>query len=1052
MCDLFRGSVFERPAERYDVYQGGRALYILFGYPSCCREWPGVTKNVGLGDYCWECNCCSSRWCWIPPPSSSGGTNATAPNLVPNLQRKREAFFRNVKDLLSSALEQIGGSLHAADAAAAEDPLAPRTIVKNAVGLLGFVRFLRGYYLVLVTKKKTVGVLGNHKIFEVEKVELLPLFAAESDDTEEQRWAERWLLVLRNGNFYFAHSYELSRTVQQNMADKALALVPRRREDSSDVVAAADDVVRAAAAAAAARDPFYSDPEFFRFVWNEHLLRAPMLEMTVVQRGGGRPASTSSTTRVASLASNPLWRPFCLTIIHGVFARTTVSSYSQQLEVALLSRRSARFAGTRFRKRGLNARGHCGNDVETEQIVYRERPNSVLAFGMVSFKPPIAYPREDSDHVATKRHLRDLLRRYGSPLVFLNLMRGSPGTDEQALSARMEAALQALAAEVRAGDRSGLVEVLYHHLDLKAAAKLPQFSRIVAETAEALVDKVGYFHADDHGTNDAIHADDAGLHYSIRRVQAGVIRVNCVDCLDRTNVLMFFLGREHLRSGHAAGPMAASSSTTTAKRRGASGAYNHVGSPPEGGGGTTSIPRGRAAGGGPPGTGRSLFTIVDDVEVEVEQQEMSAENLVARGVEENENLSALLNELYDASGDYLSMQYAGSVAHKKYQPVRKSKELLTSIQRQYQTSFQDAEKQMGINLFLGELEKITAGSLGLMSLNAAENLFLAEVDAFVHQAPLHVGKHGATARARNFVRKRGSWFVAPLLSFGHRLLALKYLVGGGGEETPAVEGCAIPPWVVAYCVPEFSKAMRFSPEGRILGLSPRASGDWVAARIPQEQEPTSETKCRTRKSPDSSTSFTRVHRTWKLSNFEKVPRLENTALNVSIGASPQPSLSPVPGGGMADKDMTTVQDSRAQNSLLPKWALRYEAPKKKFRSMFSQSFLDRGTPDVAGSRNHADGRDGELKLVDEDFLFGSLARSRGFLKRLARQNSEGCMTGGGGPLHFLKADAFSAAATASEPALSATTGGDVEDEDEAILVSDDPNENYGYNRKRSKGT
>lgn len=328
--------------------------------------------------------------------SSSGGTNATAPNLVPNLQRKREVFFRNVKDLLSSALEQIGGSLHAADAAAAEDPLAPRTIVKNAVGLLGFVRFLRGYYLVLVTKKKTVGVLGNHKIFEVEKVELLPLFAAESDDTEEQRWAERWLLVLRNGNFYFAHSYELSRTVQQNMADKALALVPRRREDSSDVVAAADDV-RAAAAAAAARDPFYSDPEFFRFVWNEHLLRAPMLEMTVVQRGGGRPTSTSSTTRAASLASNPLWRPFCLTIIHGVFARTTVSSYSQQLEVALLSRRSARFAGTRFRKRGLNARGHCGNDVETEQIVYRERPNSVLAFVQMRASAPLFWSQELCD-------------------------------------------------------------------------------------------------------------------------------------------------------------------------------------------------------------------------------------------------------------------------------------------------------------------------------------------------------------------------------------------------------------------------------------------------------------------------------------------------------------------------------------------------------------------------------------------------------------------------------------------------------------------------------
>jgi hypothetical protein len=37
--------------------------------------------------------------------------------------------------------------------------------------------------------------------------------------------------------------------------------------------------------------------------------------------------------------------------------------------VTLIARRSNRYAGTRFLKRGANMEGHVGNEVETEQIV-----------------------------------------------------------------------------------------------------------------------------------------------------------------------------------------------------------------------------------------------------------------------------------------------------------------------------------------------------------------------------------------------------------------------------------------------------------------------------------------------------------------------------------------------------------------------------------------------------------------------------------------------------------------------------------------------------------
>jgi hypothetical protein len=45
------------------------------------------------------------------------------------------------------------------------------------------------------------------------------------------------------------------------------------------------------------------------------------------------------------------------------------SIYGRAIHVTLIARRSNRYAGTRFLKRGANMEGHVGNEVETEQIV-----------------------------------------------------------------------------------------------------------------------------------------------------------------------------------------------------------------------------------------------------------------------------------------------------------------------------------------------------------------------------------------------------------------------------------------------------------------------------------------------------------------------------------------------------------------------------------------------------------------------------------------------------------------------------------------------------------
>lgn len=55
-------------------------------------------------------------------------------------------------------------------------------------------------------------------------------------------------------------------------------------------------------------------------------------------------------------------------LIHGHWQQRTLAVCSQTVTITLIARRSKHFAGTRYRKRGANDRGHVANDVETEQV------------------------------------------------------------------------------------------------------------------------------------------------------------------------------------------------------------------------------------------------------------------------------------------------------------------------------------------------------------------------------------------------------------------------------------------------------------------------------------------------------------------------------------------------------------------------------------------------------------------------------------------------------------------------------------------------------------
>ena len=42
--------------------------------------------------------------------------------------------------------------------------------VCDAFGILGFVRFLYGYYMVLITRRRPVGMIGRHRVYAIDEI------------------------------------------------------------------------------------------------------------------------------------------------------------------------------------------------------------------------------------------------------------------------------------------------------------------------------------------------------------------------------------------------------------------------------------------------------------------------------------------------------------------------------------------------------------------------------------------------------------------------------------------------------------------------------------------------------------------------------------------------------------------------------------------------------------------------------------------------------------------------------------------------------------------
>lgn len=243
-----------------------------------------------------------------------------------------------------------------------------------------------------------------------------------------------------------------------------------------------------------------------RFVWNKNLLE--------------------------ELIENKL-DGFIVPLLQGSFQTGHLKLKDSPATIALISRRCTRRLGTRMWRRGANLEGDAANFIETEQLLEFEgfRSSFLQIRGSIpllweqivdlSYKPRLNIIDHEETPKVVERHFHDLLQRYGHVIaVDLTNKQG----DEGLLSA-------AYAAEIQKLSSVRYVSFDFHHCC--GGSNFDNIQLLYDQIAEDF-EKNGYFLID---TEEKIILE-----------QRGVIRSNCIDCLDRTNVTQSYLARRSLDS------------------------------------------------------------------------------------------------------------------------------------------------------------------------------------------------------------------------------------------------------------------------------------------------------------------------------------------------------------------------------------------------------------------------------------------------------------------------------------------------------------------------
>eukprot|EP00743_Colponemidia_sp_Colp-15_P004128 GILK01004456.1.p1 GENE.GILK01004456.1~~GILK01004456.1.p1 ORF type:complete len:1311 (-),score=247.57 GILK01004456.1:184-4116(-) len=362
---------------------------------------------------------------------------------------------------------------------------------------LGIVNILGEHFIFVVTDCVCEGQIEGHNIMLVTRSELIPfddtaavVMEAKNGERPSDKYRANLQKLVNTGGFYFSYSFDLTNTLQRKYAR------------SADMFSFHDGHAKGTTSLASVVDN--------RFFWNRNLY-FELKESNVDDR-------------------------WCVPLVQGFVEVESCYVDGRKVELALISRRSCLRAGTRYNARGIDDEGQVGNFVETEQLVFVKgvwfshvqirgsvpvfwEQRGISAQTSITREPDLTLP-------AFCAHIEEMKQRYGE-LVMVNLLGNKP--HETMLTAAFERQYQMLKP----------ANVGYEYFDFNTHCKGQRFDNLgsLMSKIEKKINSCGFF------SIDMQHIENGPLSQ-----QTGSFRVNCLDCLDRTNVLQSKIGLRVLQT------------------------------------------------------------------------------------------------------------------------------------------------------------------------------------------------------------------------------------------------------------------------------------------------------------------------------------------------------------------------------------------------------------------------------------------------------------------------------------------------------------------------
>eukprot|EP00741_Cyanophora_paradoxa_P020785 tig00021312_g20064.t1 len=376
---------------------------------------------------------------------------------------------------------------------------------RDVYAVLGIIKVpnMTPWFLVVVVDALIAARVDGHPICKILKTAFIPLQRHFLEDEKEQdkiKELKNMRKLLDSGAFYFATEFDLTHT-----ADRRTAL-----DASKTAWARADN----------------------RFVWNR----------TIAQD-------------FVRLGLHDEWM---VPMIQGYVGQEDCMVRGENFELTLVSRRSSMRAGTRYTTRGVDSRGDVANFVETEMLVrcpdkginasYVQTRGSVPTFwgqkikssAYKEFKPKpylqASTPEErEAAHVAFLKHF-EVQRRYYGFQVAVSLVDQDQDCSERVLHDAYQSHVKRANRSLPEGEKIEICAWDFH-----AECPGSNFDNVKQLMERYLRENI---ESDSRASLGFFLADAAAR--PVQR-QRGVFRTNCVDCLDRTNVVQTMIAHRVLR-------------------------------------------------------------------------------------------------------------------------------------------------------------------------------------------------------------------------------------------------------------------------------------------------------------------------------------------------------------------------------------------------------------------------------------------------------------------------------------------------------------------------